>query len=155
MKSHLTDEELSEWLAGVANHEAMEHCLACAACRNEAQALRAGITDFAFAVRAEAARAQAATANGRSWLDPAPWQLNKILAAVAALLLFAAVLFLVPHGGSPPAAVARQDADDLLLKEINADIQREVPSALEPAAVIVAERNRLAGTSLEVQGENQ
>ncbi len=56
----------------------------------------------------------------------------------------------------PPAQTAsfRQDPDDVLLMNLQSDLQQEVPSALQPALVIVSERNEYARRAMaDSQGE--
>ncbi len=139
MMAHLDDQELADWLAGEGSAVACEHLYACDACRQEAQALEATLGSFREVMRT-------ATRLPRPLAAPSParrgWQAQL---AAAALLLMAGGLWLsTPAHPTRPPVVVQQDADDLLLREIDAEVQRSVPEALEPVSVLVAERNQAA-----------
>jgi len=168
MTSHLTDEQLSGWLAGDGESLAnAQECLrGCECCRQEAEELRTTVVQLASAIRTEAARAQPLLpmpSFARPAFAPARWAL-----AAALLLIGAALLISTPtphrsYVAQPELYAARPDAvrqdndsdNDLLLQQITADVQRDIPVALEPATVIVVERNQLAENSARLsKGEN-
>jgi predicted anti-sigma-YlaC factor YlaD len=85
----------------------------------------------------------------RERLAPRATQLRWAAAAIFALILLA---FALIHQGVAPrteiaqttapaaaAQVAQADPDDVLLEDIHASLQREVPAPLAPAAVLVQE----------------
>ncbi len=139
MIAHLDDQELADWLAGEGSNGAREHLYACAICRQELQSLEATLRRFREAVHAAAQlpRPLPTPATARRH-----WQAQ--FAAAALLLLAGALWWSAPTPQPRPTIVVQQDADDLLLREIDADVQRSVPEALEPVTVIVAARDRMA-----------
>jgi hypothetical protein len=153
--NHLTDDQLSEWLAGESAAETRSHLESCPQCRDEAGALRDGISRYSFSLREQARHAQAAhlanidpqkilTAHRLRWAAatalalmlaaPTAWMLKP--RAVPATPPQAAVTPLIPQ----PAAMS----DDELLEAVNNDLNRDVPQALAPISAITVARNAAA-----------
>jgi hypothetical protein len=146
--SHWTDEQFAAALLGEPGDDA--HLLECAACRGELERLRAvtrGVRRDAEAAAEQseifwqrqraAIRVQLASSarrpNGWAWAT-----------AVAAVLLLAIAL---GQPVQPPADTAqKEDADHLLLLEIGRSLERQVPRALEPAALLTQELDRAVET---------
>jgi hypothetical protein len=157
MNKHLTDEQITAWLAANPDALTREHLQHCAECTREAEQLQSLVARFGETMRREAAATEP-----RRELRPhfSFVSLRQALAGVAALLLLASALLLSPSAplrqqNSPTAAV-QQDPDDVLLMEVQSDVQRDVPLALEPAVLIVTERNRLAAMPIpQSEGENR
>ena len=173
MTAHWTDEQLSDWLAGdgesASEAEAEERLRECELCRLEAEQLRTTVVQLASAIRTEAARSQPPL-RMPALMRPS-FVLSRWAVAAALLLIGSALLISTPtprrsyvaqpdtHAVRQDSSALRQDNDsdnDLLLQQITADVQRDIPIALEPATVIVAERNQFAENSAQPsQGENQ
>jgi hypothetical protein len=157
MNQHLTDEQITACLEASPDASTREHLQQCAECTQEAEHLQSLVARFGETMRREAAATEP-----RRELRPhfSLVSLRQALAGVVALLLLASVLLLAPSApprpqNSPTAAV-QQDPDDVLLMEVQSDVQRDVPLALEPAVLIVTERNRLAAMPIpQSEGENQ
>lgn len=79
----------------------------------------------------------------RQRLEPGPMPLRAVLAGILALLVVACGLILAPVQPSQPqvsqASRRPADQDDVLLEEIQASLQKDVPGPLMPAAVLVQE----------------
>ena len=162
--NHLTDEQLSDWLAGEPTSETAVHLRQCESCQREAAALRDDISRYAIAVRRHAANAQ----ESRMKRTPAPardltfHRLRWAGATALALLLGAQTVWMLrPHAPTPapqsaahtaqPAA-AQTISDDELLEEVNNDLNRDVPQALAPVSAITVARNRMAASTVAGSG---
>ena len=156
MNQHLTDEQITAWLAASPDASTREHLQHCAECSQEADQLQSLVARFGETMRREAAATEP-----RRELRPhfSFVSLRQALAGVAALLLLASALLLAPSAPqqqNSPTAALQQDPDDVLLMEVQSDVQRDVPLALEPAVLIVTERNRLAAMPIpQSEGENR
>lgn len=131
MTVHLTDEQLTDVLLGQAGGDTQRHLESCEACRREASTVDGGIRAYV-----DTARVAAPTAAGdlryrrsRAWVS---W--SGALAAAAAVVVWISV---APRpSNDAPAAL---DADHELLLSVERSLRRDVPSALEPASLIVAD----------------
>ena len=149
MQKHLTDEQLAEQLTELAGDAAArEHFAACPACRDEHESLRRILIDYRDETRAAAQlpesfwqRQQAAIA--ARW-DRRPMLRRLTWAAAVAIVVLAALLLIEK---TPPAAPAPEaDPDQVLLVEVEHSVRRELPRALEPAALLAQEVGRSAET---------
>ena len=159
MNKHLTDEQITAWLAANPDASTREHLQHCAECTQEAEQLQGLVARFGETMRREAAATEPRRAL-RPFAHFSFVSLRQALAGVAALLLVASALLLAPSAPprqqNSPTAALQQDPDDVLLMEVQSDVQRDVPLALEPAVLIVTERNRLAAMPIpQSEGENQ
>jgi hypothetical protein len=154
--NHLTDDQLSEWLAGESTAETRSHFDACPQCRDEAGALHDGIARYSFSLREQARHAQAAHLVS---IDPkktlAAHRLRWAAAAALALLLAAPTAWMMrPHvtpapllpvaGNSSASQPSTGMSDDELLEAVNNDLNRDVPQALAPISAITVARNAAA-----------
>ncbi len=144
MQEHLTDEQLTEQLVGGAGTATREHLAACPACRDEEQRLEGLFTHYRQAVDAAARRPDAfwqwqrtAIAARQAWR---PGSRLLAWAAATAVVVLAAIL-LTAH--TPPTKpVAESDPDQALLADVQRSVRRELPRALEPAALLAQEISR-------------
>jgi len=154
--NHLSDDQLSEWLAGESTAETRSHLEACLQCRDEAGALRDGISRYGFSLREQSRQAQAAHLVN---IDPrktvTAHRLRWTAAAALAMLLAAPTAWLMrPHvAPAPLLPVAKVTSasqpstamsDDELLEAVNNDLNRDVPEALAPVSAITVARNAAA-----------
>jgi hypothetical protein len=153
--NHLTDDQLSEWLAGESTAETRSHLEACPQCRDEAGTLRDGISRYSFSLRDQARHAQAAHLVN---VDPkktlAAHRLRWAAAAALAMLLAAPTAWMmrprvVPAPLSTASATSASQpsatmSDDELLEAVNNDLNRDVPQALAPISAITVARNAAA-----------
>ncbi|GEM_PF-2148358 len=149
MPVHLTDEQMVEHLCGDADSTAREHLAACPACREEHERLRLILTQYAATTRAAAVRSESfwqaqRAAIVRGWSGPPALRRLAWAAAAASVVLAAALLIEVAPRPEPHADA---DADHALLVEIERSGRRELPRALEPAALLAQEVSRSADIS--------
>ncbi len=144
MQAHLTDEQLLEELDRGAD-AAREHLAACPACHEEAKSLRLLLSRYAetthAAKRPEGFWQAQQTAIARSWSGrPVP---RRLVWAVAAACVVLAAALLIEKTPSPEP-MAQADADQTLLVDVQRSVRRELPRALEPAALLAQEVSRSA-----------
>ena len=145
MQAHLTDEHLLEALDRGAD-AAREHLAACPACREEAKSLRLLLSRYAETTHAAAKRPEGfwqaqRTAIARHWSGrPVP---RRLVWAVATACVVLAAALLIEKTPSPEP-VAQADADQTLLVDVQRSVRRELPRALEPAALLAQEVSRSA-----------
>ena len=132
MTTHLTDEQVSALLAGEADEAAAGHAAACAVCAAEVEDLRSSLGDWKRSLDEELARRSLARPHRPSRL---PWLLLASAAALVALLLAPAIRPVAMQPVASPAPIADQE----LLASIDVALQRELPQALEPASLLVAD----------------
>jgi hypothetical protein len=176
MSEHLNSEEISQMVTGERlwphRHSHLDSCPQCAAELGEARAQLAG---FRQSVRAAAEHPEAFWARQRYVIgcrisDAQLWR-HRLLrpewiataAASAAVILFVLALSLgginVHRIASPDIQTAQisspADSDDLLLADVQAELQRDVPAALEPAHLLMQQvPQRAARKVLKVNSSN-
>jgi len=154
--SHLNNDQFAAWILGEREPAAAAHVAACDACRQEAEALAtglAGLRDASYAAaqrpeffwsRQRATIAAQLSAGLRPMLRWAPAVLATILMAAALLLVKArAPQPLAPANENTAAVVLQSEQDDALLIEVQNDVGRYTPAALEPAQALADERDYL------------
>jgi hypothetical protein len=155
MNTHLNESSLAEFILGTVSPEIRRHTEACSRCRDEANRLRNAILCGRESIRAQAARdeifwtKQFRTIRERTAaLDSVRLFPRIAVAALAMLLVLVSALLLVHRQRSvhtainePPQQMSNDVADDALLQQVQTDIARDYPIALEPAVLISQERN--------------
>ena len=146
MSKHLGEDQIAEWMLGASDEFVSRHLAACHACSAAVEELRSAISGFRDSIHATAQRdhsfwrnqqlAIAQRASARGW-----YSLGWAWVAAMAMVLIAA-LFLT-RTPNPPQNAATEDADNVLLQEVQGDLAREVPKALAPAVLIAEERNEI------------
>ncbi len=141
MSAHLNEDQIAECVASVIA-EPVEHHL------GEGPACRAAVDEFRLAIAAYRDAAHAAAERAPLPRTAAPRRLRP-LRPVLALAACALLTLLVLYRPSPPSRPPVTDAaDDALLAEIHADVNRSYPEALAPAALILDARDSaLSGSS--------
>jgi len=143
MEIHLSDSQLFEALLGNSNPRLEAHLAACSECRGRFERLRSLTTAFRDSAHARAEKpesfwaSQRAAVAGRSSQSPArplAWA-----AAIAAAVL-AAMLLQEPRPVAP--AMPSPDPDQALLVSVEQAVNRQVPQALAPAALLTQEISR-------------
>jgi hypothetical protein len=147
--THLNEEQWQAWLAKDFDAAADAHLSTCAECREEGIRLRALVAGFQNAVHEEAAREEAFWTRQRAVVIERATQTRtatnfaKALPFVAALALLIFAVELPKQSVTPPqTAQSSDDKDEALLRQIQGDAYREVPSALAPAGLVTEERER-------------
>jgi ABC-type transport system involved in cytochrome bd biosynthesis fused ATPase/permease subunit len=182
MNAHITDEELLDVMNGHAADHVASHLVQCDECWSKAQQLKDRLAGFASTMRVESARAEAATLRRPVRVRAVSPRLGWAIAAAAVLVLAATAMLssLRPSGTSSaqrlsPSAVSQtetaqaqpvsatsaaaaeqEQSDAALLMEVQDDMDRELPEALQPVSLIVAERNQFAEElTKQPKGENE
>ncbi len=160
-KQHCNEDAITAYLLGMADREDANHVDACLDCyarveraRIEMEQLRAATQNLAsrpeqFWDRQRRAIMERVTPAQRTPFRRWLWVPGAVLGLLALVFLLHLLPILHPHAA--PVEHARiqspqqqPDADDLLLVEIQNDLQRPVPRALEPATLLVQARNNIA-----------
>ena len=146
MNNHLTEDQITEWMLGTRDALVSRHLETCDACSVEAEELRRTISCFRDSIHAAAQRddsywrkqqlAISEHASARDWY-PLHWAW---VVAMVMVLITAIFLTRTPRSAQNNAT---EDADKVLLQEVQGDLAREVPEALAPADLIAEERNEI------------
>lgn len=140
MQAHLTEEQLFESLLEARDAATLQHLAACPACSGELDRLRRATSALRDSARAQAEQPEGFWARQRtsaaSRLSGRPAHPLTWAAAVAAAVL-AAMLLQEPRPVAP--ATPAPDPDQALLVSVEQAVNRQVPQALAPAALITQE----------------
>ncbi|HUA21269.1 MAG TPA: hypothetical protein VMB25_21130 [Bryobacteraceae bacterium] len=132
MKSHLSSEQISEWMLGQRSARAREHVRACLECRAELERLEEALAQFRGAIHqwsgAQAAAVPPVLVTSR------PRRFAWALAAVAAVLF---VCLSVAYIQNRAAASLEPVSDAALLSQVRAEVSRTVPSPMEPLTRLI------------------
>ncbi len=153
MKRHVTENELAAWAAGTAEPDTTKHLAECPECADEAARLEQACHDFRVEITRLADRGAYFWSRLRAALRqqiqprlmPPAWQW---VAGLAALVMIASAgLFLgespVERATHRTRVVASQtDPDRTLLIQVQQDLDREIPEALEPVGLLTTDMNR-------------
>jgi anti-sigma factor RsiW len=157
VNNHLSEDQITEWVLGTKDEFVRRHLEACEACSVEAEELRSTISHFRDSVHAAAQRDQSFWRNQqlaiRERLSARDWYPLHWGWAVAMVIVLIAAIFLTRPPNSPQNNAA-DDADRVLLQEVQGDLGREVPQALAPAVLIAEERNEILTNGVNQQTEN-
>ena len=145
MEAHLTDYQWAELLAGSNSADEREHLAACSGCRAEEEKLRRALEDYRDLLQLSAARPEGFWREQRAAIAARlPGNPRPLLAwALAAAAVVAAAVLLLETPSRVPN-VAQTDPDHALLVEVQRSVERELPRALEPAALLAQELSRAA-----------
>ena len=159
MTTHLTDEQLFESLLGTRDAGAAQHVAACPACRGQFERLRAATAALRDSSRTQAEKPEGFWARQRSAAVAQSSQLSVrplAWATAVAVAVLAGMLVQEPHPAAP--ASPPPDPDHALMVAVQRAVNREVPQALEPVALLTQEMNRNAkptSPSRQSKGESQ
>lgn len=147
MSGHLTEEQQDELLLGERAAEATEHVAECEACRAEVERMRAALGGFGAAVEAGVARPEGFWA----------WQRRAILARLrqgsartqklawaGAMVLLVLMAVALHFQARPERLATAYDPDEALLIDVARTVRSEVPSTLQPAALLSWEMDQAA-----------
>lgn len=145
MNDHLSEEQLTEWMLGVHDEAASQHIEICSACRADVNRVESAVSRFRESIHAAARKDDAywmrQMAGIRTSLAKNRPSLRWALVLGIAVILF--VVTMVTRTPRPSRQPGADDADEALLLEIRADVNRQYPSALAPAALLAQERNQI------------
>jgi anti-sigma factor RsiW len=159
MQAHLSEEQIFEALLGGDNAPAREHLAACAACAGELDRLRRATAALRDSARTQAEqpepfwtrqRRSSASRVSAHAVRPLTW------AAALAAAVLAAALLQEPRPAAPVTPTA--DPDQALLVSVERAVNRQVPQALAPAALLTQEISRNAKPAVpnrQSKGESQ
>ena len=155
MKGHLSNDEFTEHLLGAGQSATEEHLASCAECRAEAERVASALGAYKMWAHEESEKQQSVNVWAFSFAQPKHARRGVLAwAGTVGMTVIAAMLLLVLGNpdGSPPKPVGpnvghqvqlQEESDDQLLVEVQATLDRTVPRALAPAAILASERNRV------------
>lgn len=126
--THLSGEQIAQWMAGDRTAEAEAHVAACAACRSEV----AGFEQVLQGFRRSAVGLPVGSVHARQTRSAWP----RWVTAAAAIALLAMAPVYRQQQERKRAALEQQDAQ--LLQEVDAEISRAVPDAMDPLVRMVS-----------------
>ena len=136
MNSHLSLEEIHQWLSGERRDEVEEHFRECPACEAELHQLRKALAGFRSSLEQSPVPA---VSYSRTRQTLPRW----ILATAAVLLLIATPVYWNARQQRPPQTAEDQaKADELLLERIDAGLSRSVPTSMEPLMQLISKENQ-------------
>lgn len=157
MNQHWTDEQMSAWVVGERNVEMAEHLAGCEECRRELANVQGALTSYRADVEQTAAadeyrwvRIRAAVA-GRA-ADRGHGLRWAFTGALALLALSLGLLVTPQRHPVPNTAAVAPMSDEQLLNEIQDDLSRSAPAALEPVETLQQER---AAVLAEAQSQSK
>jgi hypothetical protein len=132
MNSHLSLEEIYQWLSGEHRDEVEEHFRECPACKVEMQQFQDALAGFRSSL--EQAPVPAVSYSRVRQTLPR-W----ILATAAVALLLAMPVY---WNARQQRAAEQARADELLLQRIDASLSRSVPASMEPLMQLISKENQ-------------
>jgi len=127
--THLSAEQIAQWIAGEHTAEAELHVAACDRCQSEV----AGLVDVLAQFRCSARSVAAPLPALRAW-RPAVWP--RWAAVAAAVALLALVPVYRDRRERQRAELEREDSQ--LLQQVDAEISRAVPGSMDPLVKMVS-----------------
>ena len=132
MNSHLSLEEMYQWLSGERGDEAEVHFRECPACRADLHQFRQALAGFRNSLK----HCPVPPVHLRPVRQVIPrW----ILAAAAVLLLAAAPAYWTAR---QQRAAEQSRTDELLLERVNTGLSRSVPASMEPLMQLISKENQ-------------
>lgn len=153
---HSSEDVITAYLLGMAERKDCNHIDACLDCYARAERARIQLGELRATADQFASRPEQFWARQRAGImgratAPQPrfgYRWAWAAGAAGAVVALTLILILVPWKRQPaPIRVKNQDPDDVLLTQIESDLQRPVPRALEPANLLVRARNEMAGAN--------
>ena len=132
MNSHLSSEEMVQWLSGERVEEVEEHFRDCPACKVEMQEFQNALAGFRISLE-QLPVPPVSRRNMRQMLPR--W----ILATAALSLVVATPVY---WNARQQRAAEQARADELLLQRIDASLSRSVPASMEPLMQLISKENQ-------------
>ena len=132
MNSHLSLEEIHQWLSGERLDEVEDHLSECRACKLELHQLRSVLAGFRSSLEQSPVPAV-------SYSRVRPTLPRWILATAALALLVATPVY---WNARQERAEEQARADELLLERIDASLSRSVPASMEPLMQLISKENQ-------------
>ncbi|HEX4229378.1 MAG TPA: hypothetical protein VHZ07_11970 [Bryobacteraceae bacterium] len=134
---HLTQKQISAWMVGERPSEAIQHMRSCSACEAEVLLFGTTLLDFRGAVR-EWSRENTTSAviPGPAIHDRPIFSLNRafLVMAAAMICVLAGVSWRMQHSPAPAVSAI---SDRALMSQVDDQISRTVPTAMEPLLQLV------------------
>ncbi len=166
MKVHLSNQEFTEYLLGTGQSSTTEHIASCAECLQEAERVARALNAFKTWAHEESEKQVAVNVWAKAPVRVAQARRSVFAWSAAAAMTVAALALMLmlrhPHSGVPtqgtPGQIVvtnakapvtqvvqsqQQVSDDQLLLEVEQALDSSVPAALQPAAVLALDRNRV------------
>lgn len=151
---HLSDSQWLDLMSAAGDAAARTHLAACADCANELARLRASFEEYRRAAQQAADRPESfwlrqrtsvvSRMMGRRAAPRLAWTATVAAILLAAILLTPQAPRVVDRPVTPSTPAQSPESDSALLLDVQRSVQREVPVALEPAALLVEEMNQYA-----------
>jgi anti-sigma factor RsiW len=153
--NHIDEQQWNAWLAERQGEDSPlnSHLRSCDACRAEGDRLRSMVAEFSKAAHSEGTQAETFWTRQRAQVlqrleehQSPTWTLRWRWAVPMPIAVLGVIVALVLSNNPTRKSVPAQsnDAmDEALLLQVQYDTYRQVPSALEPAGLLVQERNRV------------
>lgn len=147
MDDHLNGDQITALILGTEDESVDRHLGACVACGNEVKEMRSAISAFRDLVHTNARQddsfwnRQYLAINERLTAQRRYLPLQWIWVAAMSVVLVTAVI--VSRAPRATKNVATDEADKVLLQEVQGDLEVDVPEALAPAVLIADERNEI------------
>jgi predicted anti-sigma-YlaC factor YlaD len=132
MNSHLSSEEMYQWLSGEHAADVEEHFRECPACRSELLQFRSALTGFRTSLENSPVPA---VSRKQSSQRLSRW----VLASAALSLMVAAPMY---WNARQQRAAEQAKADELLLERVNAGLSRSVPASMEPLMQLISREDK-------------
>ena len=136
MSEHLSDEQISKWIAGERDAAAGQHVGECAECRAEVARMESTLAVFRDSVHRWSDSQTAPAWKIRRTPSFARRPLSWALSAAAVLALALVPIYRNEKEQQRKAEAARVDA--MLLQQIEQETSRTVPSSMDPLVKMVA-----------------
>jgi anti-sigma factor RsiW len=159
MNQHLSRERISELLIEPQRDDEKEHLVSCAACNAELAELRAAISMFGEAARnwgelqdSRELQLTPRLERKRQWWSGsrAGWG----LVAAIVLLVFVWAPIHRKHD-SQQAATLNAENDAILMQQIDSEVSRRVPAAMDPIAKLISEDTNSTNGPTDTQAKSQ
>ncbi|SRR5258706_10289306 len=132
MNSHLSSEEMYQWLSGEHGADVEEHFRDCPTCRTELLQFRNALAGFRTSLEKSpvpAVRRKQGSHRLSRW----------VLASAALSLMVAAPMY---WNARQQRAAEQAKADELLLERVQAGLSRSVPASMEPLMQLISREDK-------------
>ena len=135
MSTHLTSQQVSEWILGDGSREAELHVRSCSLCQAEISRFEASLKGFRSSVRQWSEEQLPPYSPLQVKRNPArPWIMGLAWATAAIILCIFLGRFNYRSAPQPPTEVA----DTALLAQIDHEVSRTVPDSMESLTQLVS-----------------
>jgi hypothetical protein len=157
MNTHLTSQQISEWILGEPSREVDLHVRSCPFCQAELSQFESSLKGFRSSVRQWSEQQLSSPALLLGKRNPAwPWWMTRLGWVMAAIALCIFIGHLSEYRASQPQVKSGSIADTALLTQIDRELSQTVPGPMEPLTQLVSwDANSSASTSGKFTSESQ